>query len=226
MPKKKGLSKQFTKDVKGEGSLVPSEYHIIPQKIPKIELDDPTEEIRRHKAFLKAEEEKANPPKPIKVIKPSFPNRDKVKMVANKLNFLKKVKEEREKAAEVKEVEPTPKPTPKPVQNLIPKPTPKPIQPTPKPTPKPVQKKAGEPKKEGFFSKVFFKPTPKPIQPTPKPTPKPVQKQTKQQTLDVQKKEKIKEVKAVNGTKNNKVKSNGDKTNIKKEKNNQKNEDF
>jgi hypothetical protein len=113
MAKKKGLSRQFAKDVKSEKKLEPSEYKIVPQKIPRIELDDPTEELRKHKELFEVQEKKpVKVPKPSKSVKPEVPNKDKIKLIANKLNFIKKSKAEREKMEEKEAAEKKSKPKP------------------------------------------------------------------------------------------------------------------
>lgn len=112
MNKKKGLSRQFTRDLKIASELAPSEYEIVPQKLPGMDLDDPTEIVKRHKEFLKMQEKKVvkfpKPSQPVKIAEPvnlETPNKEKINLIVNKLNFLKRNREEREKKEKTTSVE-------------------------------------------------------------------------------------------------------------------------
>ncbi len=88
--KKKGLSRQFTREVKSSDDLKPSDFLVIPRIIPRVELDDPLDKLHTTKPVKK--EEKKPLIKPVKV---EMPDKDKIKLIANKLNFLKKKKVEK-----------------------------------------------------------------------------------------------------------------------------------
>ncbi len=86
--KKKGLSRQFTREVKSSDDLKPSDFEVIPRIMPRVEVDDPLDKIRTTKL--------AKEGKPIiKPVKVEIPDKDKIKLVADKLNFLKEKKQEK-----------------------------------------------------------------------------------------------------------------------------------
>jgi len=173
MGKKKGLSRQFTREIRLEEELTPSKYDIVPQKIPRIDLDDPTEEIKRHKEFLNTREEKVvkfpKPSQPVKLVehvKLETPNKDKIKLIADKLNFLKKNKEEREEKEKTNLIEKKEPSVKKEADegNFSSKFKPVSLAPPKKPAEKKIKKTDNVPEKEdkeankrGFLKKIFSK---------------------------------------------------------------------